>query len=120
MKERKKDMKVLKNVGFSKVELVKGNIGANTVKDNAGLEGKLTGIAICEKAGEDGEPINVTMLKIGDKVLVSTSATVLDSAELISDILTEQEQTGSIDGIDVKVESKKSNAGRNFYYIDLV
>lgn len=113
-------MTVLENVGFSKVELVKGSIGANSVKDNAGLQGKLTGIAICEKANSDGEAIKVTMLKIDNTVLVSTSATVLDSAEMIADVLCDMQTEDANAGIEVVVASKKSNAGRDFYYIDIV
>lgn len=116
-------MKVLVNTLSEKKDLVKAGNAVLGFKDVLGEKMVVTGVIIFEKeevnekSGEV-EAKTVCCLKRKDgEFITSISPTVKNSLQMIIEAYTAEEIAK---GIEVVVKSKSSNAGRDFFYVDLV
>lgn len=116
-------MEILVNVTSDKKDLVKAGNAVKGFKDVIGSKIKMCGAIIFtkdevdEKTGEATTKI-VSAIKGADgEFITSVSPTVKNSLELIVNTYDKDE---ILKGIEVMIKSKKSNAGRDFIYIDLV
>lgn len=115
-------MKILFGTSEDKKDIVRATNAVIGAQDLVNQPIILTGAWGYEKVDEKGEPVTVTALKVkqenGEEVFCSSiSKTVADSIDTILEIYEDGEiQNG---GVPIIIKSKKSKAGRDFYYIDL-
>lgn len=106
----------------NKRDLVKASVTTNTFKEFIDKPLTMTGIIIYEKDEPDektGEvkTVQVSCVKTDDFGFISSiSPTVKNSLETIADAFSEEE---ILSGVPIVIKSKKSNGGRDFYYVDL-
>lgn len=116
-------MKILVNIGCEKKDVVKACNCVDTFKEYVEQPFISNGILIYEKEDvneETGvaENVTVTAIKRSDgSFITSISPTVKNSIDAVIEVYDEEELTS---GIEMVIRSKRSNAGREFFYIDLV
>lgn len=87
---------------------------ALALKDKVGEELKVVGIFTREKTGVDGIEGLVGYVKTEEGIYATVSGTVIDQFEALAEML-------ETDGpVAVKVLSRKSNAGREYFQLELV
>ena len=82
----------------------------------------LKGAAITERADQEtGEMKKVAILVTDEHgTLTSISGTVINGLDLIIDYMTDMEEEAAQNGVQVKVKSNRSNAGREFLTLELL
>lgn len=79
-----------------------------------GLELQLVAVGSYEDTDKDGKPVNVSVLKTeSGEIYTTISATIADSLDDLSDIISDEGY------INVKVITKKSAAGREFFQLEI-
>lgn len=115
-------MKILGGTSENKKDIVRATNAVIGAQDLANQKITLKGAWMYEKSDEKGEPVNVIALKVveenGEEVFCSSiSKTVADSIDTILEIYDANEINEV--GVPIMIKSKKSKAGRDFYYVDL-
>ena len=106
----------------NKRDLVKASVTTNTFKDFIDTPLTMTGVIMYEKDEADektGEvkTVEVSCVKTDEQGFISSiSPTVKNSLETIANAFSEEE---ILAGVPIVIKSKKSNGGRDFYYVDL-
>lgn len=116
-------MKTLVNITSDKKDIVRANNAVLGFKDVIGETLTINGVVIYEKeevnenTGEIEQKTVTAIKKAEDgEFITSVSPTVKSSLDAVLEVYSEDEIKG---GIEIIVKSKKSNAGRDFIYIDL-
>lgn len=104
-------------VNFNKRDMF-NIVGADTLEKVKGQVIKVVGVALGTDVSHDtGEVVPTGYLKDADGNIYSTiSPTAQQSIELLGDLLVDEPDVV----LDVKVATKKSNAGRDFIVLTLV
>ncbi len=111
-------MNILVNTSKQKKDVVKATTTKQYLKDFVGKTAKVTNLFKYQKPNAmTGELITNVVLETEHGWLFSQSPSVIETV----DILLEGYETEEInDGIDIMIQSGKSNAGREFFYIDVL
>lgn len=115
-------MKTLVNISENKKDAVKACNAVNGFKDIIGETVTINGIIMFEKDDLDektGEITtkSVTAIKRNDgEFFTSISPTVKNSIDAVLEVYEPDEIKK---GIEIQIKTKKSNAGREFIYVDL-
>lgn len=116
-------MELITNITNDKKDLVKANNAVLGFKDCLGDTIKMCGVVIYNKDEVDEKTGEITTKTVSaikredGEFITSVSPTVKNSLEMIVATYSEEE---ILSGIDIIIKSKKSNANRDFFYIDLV
>lgn len=104
-------------VNFTKKDMF-NIVGADTLEKVKGKVLKVTGVALGTDVSHDtGDIVPTGYIKDVDGNIYSTiSPTAQQSIDMLGDILMDDPETA----VDVKVDTKKSNAGRDFIVLKLV
>ncbi len=106
---------MLKSYNFSKKDEI-NSVSATPLQKVKGNTLTVTGAAITTRIDEDTkEERQVALLATNEGTFTSISATAIKGLDLIIDYMTEEESS-----VKVKVNSSKSNAGREFITLELV
>ena len=109
-----------KAINFTKKDEV-NSVSATPLQKAKGEVITVRGAAITEREGDDGEPVDVALISTDEHGMMSgISATAIKSLDLIIDYMEELDDTELADGVQVKIKSEKSNAGREFITLELV
>ena len=116
---------MLKSYNFSKKDEI-NSVSATPLQKVKGQVINVRGCAITERLDEEtGEERKVALISAEEGTYSSISATAIKGLELIIDYMTsladEADSYGEgFDGVKVKVNASKSNAGREFITLELV
>ena len=116
-------MTILTNITSDKKDLIKANNSVTGFKEKLGEDILMTGVLIYEKEEIDtktGEIEKKVVCAIKDSngdFITSVSPTVKNSLDMIVESYTEEEIKA---GLPITIKSKRSNAGRDFFYVDLI
>lgn len=106
---------MLKSYNFSKVAEI-NSVSATPLQKVKGELLTVNGAAITTRVDEEtGEERQVALFATDNGTFTSISATVIKGLDLIIDYMTEVEHP-----VSVKVNSSKSNAGREFITLELI
>ena len=105
---------MIKSYNFTKKDEI-NSVSATPLQKVKGNILHVTGAAITTRVDENGEEISVGLLSSQEGTFSSISATAIKGLDLIIDYMTEEESA-----VDVKVNTSKSNAGREFITLELV
>lgn len=79
-----------------------------------GLTLKVLDTAVMQDTDKDGEVIEVGVLKTEDGIYSTISATVINSLDMLSDIIADDGE------VDVVVRVGTSNSGRDFFMLEII
>jgi hypothetical protein len=106
---------MVKAYNFSKKDEI-NSVSATPLQKVKGNTLTVTGAAITTRIDEDTkEERQVALLATDEGTFTSISATAIKGLDLIIDYMTEEESS-----VQVKVNSSRSNAGREFITLELV
>ena len=97
---------------LSKKDLFNAKNSSKQLED--GLMLKVLAVATMQDTDKDGKPVNVGVLKTEDGVYITISATVINSLDMLSEIIADDGE------VDVVVRVGTSKLGRNFFMLEVI
>lgn len=97
---------------ISKKDLFNAKNSSKALED--GLMLKVLAVATMSEVDKDGKDIEVGVLKTEDGIYSTISATVINSLDMLSDIIADDGE------VDVAVRVGQSKSGRDFYMIEII
>lgn len=110
---------MVKNFNFTKKDEV-NSVSATPLQKAKNEIITVTGAAIAERPDENGEVREVALLSTKEDGMMSgISATAIKSLDLIIDYMEDLGDEAK-EGVQLKIKSEKSNAGRDFITLEIV
>lgn len=110
---------MVKNFNFTKKDEV-NSVSATPLQKAKNEIITVTGAAIAERPDENGEVREVALLSTKEHGMMSgISATAIKSLDLIIDYMEDLGDEAK-EGVQLKIKSEKSNAGRDFITLEIV
>ena len=110
---------MVKNFNFTKKDEV-NSVSATPLQKAKNEIITVTGAAIAERPDENGEVREVALLSTKEHGMMSgISATAIKSLDLIIDYMDDLGDEAT-EGVQLKIKSEKSNAGRDFITLEIV
>ena len=110
---------MIKNFNFTKKDEV-NSVSATPLQKAKNEIITVTGAAIAERPDENGEVREVALLSTKEHGMMSgISATAIKSLDLIIDYMDDLGEEAK-EGVQLKIKSEKSNAGRDFITLEIV
>ena len=110
---------MVKNFNFTKKDEV-NSVSATPLQKAKNEIITVTGAAIAERPDENGEVREVALLSTKEHGMMSgISATAIKSLDLIIDYMDDLGEEAK-EGVQLKIKSEKSNAGRDFITLEIV
>ena len=110
---------MVKNFNFTKKDEV-NSVSATPLQKAKNEIITVTGAAIAERPDENGEVREVALLSTKEHGMMSgISATAVKSLDLIIDYMDDLGDEAK-EGVQLKIKSEKSNAGRDFITLEIV
>lgn len=110
---------MVKNFNFTKKDEV-NSVSATPLQKAKNEIITVTGAAIAERPDENGEVREVALLSTKEHGMMSgISATAIKSLDLIIDYMDDLGDEAK-EGVQLKIKSEKSNAGRDFITLEIV
>lgn len=110
---------MIKNFNFTKKDEV-NSVSATPLQKAKNEIITVTGAAIAERPDENGEVREVALLSTKEHGMMSgISATAIKSLDLIIDYMDDLGDEAK-EGVQLKIKSEKSNAGRDFITLEIV
>ena len=110
---------MIKNFNFTKKDEV-NSVSATPLQKAKNEIITVTGAAIAERPDENGEVREVALLSTKEHGMMSgISATAIKSLDLIIDYMEDLGEEAK-EGVQLKIKSEKSNAGRDFITLEIV
>ena len=110
---------MIKNFNFTKKDEV-NSVSATPLQKAKNEIITVTGAAIAERPDENGEVREVALLSTKEHGMMSgISATAIKSLDLIIDYMDDLGDEAA-EGVQLKIKSEKSNAGRDFITLEIV
>lgn len=110
---------MIKNFNFTKKDEV-NSVSATPLQKAKNEIITVTGAAIAERPDENGEVMEVALLSTKEHGMMSgISATAIKSLDLIIDYMDDLGEEAK-EGVQLKIKSEKSNAGRDFITLEIV
>lgn len=110
---------MVKNFNFTKKDEV-NSVSATPLQKAKNEVITVTGAAIAERPDENGEVREVALLSTKEHGMMSgISATAIKSLDLIIDYMDDLGEEAK-EGVQLKIKSEKSNAGRDFITLEIV
>lgn len=110
---------MVKNFNFTKKDEV-NSVSATPLQKAKNEIITVTGAAIAERPDENGEVREVALLSTKEHGMMSgISATAIKSLDLIIDYMEDLGDEAK-EGVQLKIKSEKSNAGREFITLEIV
>ena len=110
---------MVKNFNFTKKDEV-NSVSATPLQKAKNEIITVTGAAIAERPDENGEVREVALLSTKEHGMMSgISATAIKSLDLIIDYMEDLGEEAEA-GVQLKIKSEKSNAGRDFITLEIV
>lgn len=110
---------MVKNFNFTKKDEV-NSVSATPLQKAKNEIITVTAAAIAERPDENGEVREVALLSTKDHGMMSgISATAIKSLDLIIDYMDDLGDEAK-EGVQLKIKSEKSNAGRDFITLEIV
>lgn len=110
---------MVKNYNFTKKDEV-NSVSATPLQKAKNEIITVTGAAIAERPDENGEVREVALLSTKEHGMMSgISATAIKSLDLIIDYMDDLGDEAK-EGVQLKIKSEKSNAGRDFITLEIV
>lgn len=97
---------------ISKKDLFNAKNSSKVLED--GLMLKVLAVATMSEVDKDGKDIEVGVLKTEDGIYSTISATVINSLDMLSDIIADDGE------VDVAVRVGQSKSGRDFYMLEII
>lgn len=102
-----------------KKDLVRANNDASAVSDFKNTTVKVSGIIFGNTTNKDGDEVKTVVIKTSKGDFIGTiSPTMVESMEVIAELFEGEIADGAKD-MDVIIKTRKSNAGREYYYASI-
>ena len=111
---------MIKSINFTKKDEV-NSVSATPLQKAKNEIITITGAAITTRADENGEEKQVALLASKEHGMMSgISATAIKSLDLIIDYMEDLDEEELASGVQLRIKSEKSNAGRDFITLEIV
>ena len=111
---------MVKSVNFTKKDEI-NSVSATPLQKAKGETITLLGAAITKRADENGQEQDVALLSTLEHGMMSgISVTAIKSLDLIIDYMEDLDEKELASGVQLRIKSEKSNAGRDFITLEIV
>lgn len=111
---------MIKSINFTKKDEV-NSVSATPLQKAKNEIITVTGAAITTRADENGEEKQVALLASKEHGMMSgISSTAIKSLDLIIDYMEDLDEEELASGVQLRIKSEKSNAGRDFITLEIV
>lgn len=113
-------MKITKTYNITdKRDFVRANNDAKGASDFKNTTLKASGIIFGTTTSKDGDEVKTVIIKTSDGDFIGTiSPTMVESMEVVADVFEAEIAEGAKD-MDIIIKTRKSNAGREYYYASI-